>query len=404
MRCTVTAAVLIAAIAATGCGQSSPSAGSRKGSSPAAPRDATPRRATPAGPTRISGVRVFSLLADRRLLALSADTGKVEMSTALGPKSPTPQVGRFLALSGDARTLYVLVPWTRSARQVVTAVDPAGLQIRARFRLPRGVAYRSLVAGSKSGRLYVAGNRPAGKDAPAPSDAVVTVLDPASRTVLSTWTVRNADGHFWWVLDTAVSEDERRLYVSYHGGCDAESDLCTTGADRLDIRGKRASRCQGQPYPHSGCLGRVHGQVATYQGGVVAATGEGPIIHVDGRGRLARAWKTEIPGNHLMQFALDRMRRLVYAIGSCGYRGGLSRIELATGTARVTGYPSGDICGERIVLGPGSLIVVASNPTPVPQGGRSTVLLVDASTGDLIRSVATPVESLDLVSVRRAPG
>jgi hypothetical protein len=107
-----------------------------------------------------------------------------------------------------------------------------------------------------------------------------------------------------------------------------------------------------------------------------------------------------------MQFALDGERKLVYAIGSCGYRGGLSRIDLARGTRRVTGdrsSASGGVCGERLVLGPDSLIVVASNPQPVPQGGPSKLLLVDARTGQSIRSVATPVESLDLVSVRRAP-
>jgi hypothetical protein len=61
-------------------------------------------------------------------------------------------------------------------------------------------------------------------------------------------------------------------------------------------------------------------------------------------------------------------------------------------------------CGERIALGLNSLIVVAGNPKPVPQGGPSILLLVDASTGESIRSMETAVESLELVSVRRALG
>lgn len=332
---------------------------------------------------------------------MSAGTGTIETSVSLGPTSPTPQVGRFLALSPDRDTLYVLVPWTRATRQVVTAVDLASLQIRERFRLPRGLAYRSVVAGSRSGRLYVVGNRPAVNEVPAPTDAVVTVLDPASGAVLSTWNVREADGHFWWVLDAAVSDDERRLYISYHGGCAAESDLCTTGADWLDIGGDRARRCQRQTYPYGGCMGRVHGSVAVYEGGVVAATGEAPIIQIDRRGRMVQSWKSGIPGNHLMQFALDRKGRVLYALGSCGYRGGLSRIDLESGRSRVTGYrtsrASGGVCGERLALGPESLIVVASNPTPVPQGSPSSLLFVDARTGSVIRSVATPVESLDVL-------
>jgi hypothetical protein len=345
-------------------------------------------------------VRIFSLLADRQLLVVSASTGTVETRLTLGSKSPVPDVGRFLALSRDGETLYVLVPWTPATRQSVMAVDPAGVRIRARFRLPRGVAYRSLVAGSKTGRLYAFGNRPAAKNTPTPATAVVTVLDATSGAVLSTWDVRKANGRFWWVLDAAVSDDERRLYVSYHGGC-SESDVCTTGADWLDIVDDRARRCGGQRYPYSGCLGRVHGSVAIYEDGVVAATGEGPIIQIDGRGRITRAWKSRIPRNHLMQFALDRKRGLLYAIGSCGYRGGLSRIDVKSGRSRVVGYPSSSassgICGERIAVGPESLVAVASNPRPVPQGSPSSLLLVDASTGRLIRSVPASVETLDVL-------
>lgn len=405
MRWMSSASMSIAAIAlVSGCGDSSPDAGSREGSSSADSTAASPEATSQPAPTarreRASGVRIFSLLADRRLLAVSASTGMVETRLTLGSKSPVPDVGRFLALGRDGETLYVLVPWAPATPQLVTAVDPGSVRIRARFRLPRGVAYRSLIAGSESGRLYVFGSRPAAKNTPAPATAVVSVLDAASGAVLSTWDVRKANGRFWWVLDAAVSDDERRLYVSYHGGC-SESDVCTTGADWLDIVDDRVRRCRGHRYPYSGCLGRVHGSVAVYEDGVVAATGEGPIIQIDRQGRIARAWKTRIPRNHLMQFALDRKRELLYAIGSCGYRGGLSRIDLKSGRSRVMGYPSSSassgLCGERIALGPESLVAVASNPLPVPKGSPSSLLLVDASTGRLIRSVPTSVETLDVL-------
>jgi hypothetical protein len=397
MRRMLTASALLAAMTVVGGCDHSPADSARpEGSPPTASPSASPT----AGPTSATGPRIFALLADRRLLVVSGGSGRIERMMSLGPDAPTPDVGRFLAFSPDRRTLYVLVPWTPRTRQVVAAVDRATLRIRARLRLPRGVAFRSLVAGSESGRLYVFGNRPAATRRPAPRDAVVAVLDPASGAVHSRRTVRKADGRFWWVLDAAVSEDERRLYVSYHGGCSAVSKLCTTGADRLDVGGGRMRRCRGQTYPDSGCLGRVHGAVAAYESGVVAATGEGPIVQMDRHGRIARAWKSELRGNHLMQFALDRKRRLVYGIGSCGYRGGLSRIDLNSGRSRLTGDPSsasGRVCGERIAVGPSSLLVVAANPRPVPQGSASTLLLVDATTGALTRSVAVPSEALDLV-------
>ena len=321
-------------------------------------------------------------------------------SVRLGPKSPTPDVGRFLALGRDGDALFVLVPWTPDARQVVAIVDPETLRVRARLRLPRGVAFRSLVVGSESGRLYLFGNRPAKRKTPAPQSVVVAVLDPRSGVVLSTWNARRANGRFWWVLDAAVSQDERRLYLSYHGGC-SESDVCTTGADWLDIVGDRIGRCRRRPYPASGCLGRVHGSVEAYEGGLLATTGGAPIIWIDGRGRVARTWRSGIRRNHLMQFALDRKRDRLYALGSCAYSGGLSRIDLNTGRARVTGYPLSSswdgVCGERIALGPNSLVAAARNPAPVPQSSPSRLLVLDGNTGRVIHSTAVPVEAIDLV-------
>lgn len=347
--------------------------------------------------------RVVSLLADRRLLAASGTTGTVVASVSLGPKSPTPDVGRFLALSRDRDTLFALVPWTPATRQVVAVVDPETLRVRARLPLRRRVAFRSLVVGSESGRLYLFGNRPAKRKTPAPQGAVVAVLDPTSGAVLSTWNARRADGRFWWVLDAAVSQDEHRLYLSYHGGC-SESDVCTTGADWLDIVGDQARRCRRQPYPHSGCLGRVHGSIEVYDGGLLATTGGARIIRLDRRGRVVRTWRSRVPRNHLMQFALDRKRDRLYAIGSCGYSGGLSRIDLKTGRARVTGYPSSNsrdsVCGERVALGPKSLVAAARNPQPVPQGSPSSLFVLDGNTGRVIHSVVVPVETIDLVVVR----
>jgi hypothetical protein len=321
-------------------------------------------------------------------------------SATLGPKSPSADVGRFLALGRNGDTLVALVPWTPKARQVVAVLDAETLRVRARLRLPRGVAFRSLVTGSESGRLYIFGNRPAKRRPPAPQGAVVTVLDPRRGAVLSAWNVRRADGRSWWVLDGAVSQDERRLYLSYHGGC-SESDVCTTGADWLDISGGRARRCRRQPYPHSGCLGRVHGTVAVYAGSLIATTGGARIVRIDGQGRVARTWRSGIPRNHLMQFALDRKQGRLYAIGSCGYSGGLTQIDLKAGRARVTGYPSSStsdgVCGERIAVGPRSLVAAARNPEPVPQGSPSRLLVLDGQTGRMIRSLVLPVETIDLV-------
>lgn len=394
------ASVMIAAAFATACGGSSGD-GARQAPSATASTEESTAPGT-GSTTTAPPARVVSLLADRRLLTTSVATGAVVTSMRLGPRSPTPDVGRFLALSRDGDTLFALVPWTPKTRQVVAVIDPETLRRRTRLRLPRGVAFRSLVVGSRSGWLYVVGNQPARRRTPAPQGAVVAVLNPRSGAVRSIWNARSADDRFWWVLDAAVSQDERRLYFSYHGGCDPETEqLCTSGADRLDITRDGARRCRRQPHPATGCLARVHGGVEAYAGGLIATTGGVRIVQIDRRGRVARTWRSGIPRNHLMQFALDRRRDRLYAIGSCAYSGGLSRIDLETGRARVTGYPSSNspdgVCGERIAVGPRSLLAVARNPGPVPQGSRSRLLLLDGNTGRVMHSVAVPVETIDLV-------
>jgi hypothetical protein len=185
--------VLIAAAAlATACDGSSGVGGAPQASSASTSTTASTEESsrsetgptTTAGVGRRRGAHVLFLLADRRLLAASVRTGVVVASVTLGPASPTPDVGRFLALSRDRGTLFALVPWTPETHQVVVELDPATLRIRARLRLPPGLAFRSLVVGPESGRLYVFGNRPARRKTPAPEDAVVIVLDPASGAVL----------------------------------------------------------------------------------------------------------------------------------------------------------------------------------------------------------------------------
>src|SRR5439155_5294524 len=104
----------------------------------------------------------------------------------------------------------------------------------------RGGVFRSLAVGPITGRLYLSGNR-AGR-------VVVMVLDPDTGTVLTDWTARERDGRDWSVYQGAVSDDERDLFISYHG-------TNTTGIDRFTIVGDGLQRCRGGRRPNAGCLG-----------------------------------------------------------------------------------------------------------------------------------------------------
>jgi len=53
----------------------------------------------------------------------------------------------------------------------------------------------------------------------------------------------------------------------------------------------------------------------------------------DFAGHELRRFNMDLPGNHLMDLTLDRDGH-AFIEGSCGYAGGLSRIDIETGSAR----------------------------------------------------------------------
>src|SRR5207248_2446692 len=138
--------------------------------------------------------------------------------------------------SPDGERLFVLVP---GAPDQVVVVDVATIAVRATYPLAAdGSLFRSLVVGPATGRLYLFGNR-ADPRVPTPTPGppnngqgaagvVVSVLDPARGTLEATWTAREAEGRDWLVYQAAVSDDERDLFISYHG-------VDTTGIDRFTV-------------------------------------------------------------------------------------------------------------------------------------------------------------------------
>lgn len=320
----------------------------------------------------------FALLADRTLLRLDPSATRVVGRRSLGAARP------FASLPGDylaARPsggVYALVPPGGRDRQAVLAVDD-GLRIVGRLRLPVGVTFRSITVGPLSGRLFALGERG--------GEAVAVVLDPIGGGILENRVVRGGDGRHWFVLAGAISGDERRVFVSYHG-----ED--TTGGDWLELAGSHLIRCSRASGPGQGCL-PLHGGIAPYGAGVLATTGEGPLVLLDLDGRRLRSWPTLLPGNHLLTFALDRSGKTAFLLGSCGYAGGISAARLSGGTTRLAG---GAVCGERIAQLRDGLLLVASNPVPVASGTASRLLVVSSHTGRVLRTLAAPVETLDLLA------
>ena len=347
------------------------------------------------------GDAVFALLADNRLLKVSLGDGRVVFDQRLAPPPRSNAAGRYLAMSADRRTLFALVD------NKVAAIDVRSGEVRDDLRLPRGTRFGALAVGPESGRLYIFGNR-AGRVVTIPAlderlrelHVVVAIVDSDIERLVSSATVREGEGLDWSVYDAAVADDERRLFVSYHGSS-------TSGVDWIDIRGDRLRPCSRPPrWRGAACAGQVHGTVEPYGDGLLAATGHEPVVELGPGGDVRRRLRTRLTQTHLMELALDREARRLYAIGSC-YAGGpgVGAVDLETGRARVVVPPQSasagelpDACGDRVAVGADSLLVLARTTSAAPSPAwPGRLVFVDGRSGRVVRTVETPTEPVDVL-------
>jgi hypothetical protein len=266
----------------------------------------------------------------------------------------------------------------------------------ARLRLPPRTIFRSVALAPRSRRLYAVGDRPE----TGPQQPVVAAVDLRARRLLWSRLVPRAEGLDWLVYRALVEPGERSLLVSYHGST-------TTGADRFVVTAEGIRACEPPRGGRAGvaCI-TLHGNVEPYAGRLVAATGDGrTVLVLDRDGKELRRLDPRLPRNHLMEFALDRRRGLLYAVGSCGYAGGLSETSLAGGRARVL-ERSGDrrICGERVAVASSLLLAIARTEVPVPEPHvPGAVLLVRRTDGSVAATVPTPAEPVDVLVAAAGP-
>jgi hypothetical protein len=348
--------------------------------------------------------RVLVLLADARLLAIDPASARIAAEAELGDPVGAFGAGRFMAAARDGRTVFALVGGDRGG---IAVVDAGNLRVRARHRLPPGLVARGLAVGPVSGQIYVFANR-AGEATTRfgerEQEVVVARMRADTGAVVTTSLVRPARGREWRIYRGAVSDDERRVVISYHG---ADVD----GADWLDVNKSRLIPCAAVATRHA-CLRPVHGNLEPHRDNVLAARGAPPsMVQLDGRGRVTGSWNTRLAGNHLMEFAVDSRRDRAVAVGSCLYTGGLSDVELNSGHVRVLvgAQPGGlrdpddfssTVCGERIAIGSRSTLVILKGAGPDPRaGGDGAVLLVASTNGRIAHSIGTPAVPVDVLVV-----
>jgi hypothetical protein len=174
---------------------------------------------------------------ERRLMALltsgelvSGTTARLTARVRLTKGTLRPVSSRLMAVTPDRRLVAVLLSASRPRRREVVVLGTRPLRVRSRMQLPvdRKTRASTLVAPVPD-RLVVLGERETRAGGRLP---VGWVIDIPSRDLVSSWRVDKAPHRNWTILDAAA--DLKRLYLSYHGGCNPDSpDACTTGADMV---------------------------------------------------------------------------------------------------------------------------------------------------------------------------
>lgn len=358
-----------------------------------------------------SGV-VVALLANNQLIVTSDGDGALLNDQQLAPPPAAPRgAGQYLGLSADGKRAFALVPDTPD-RVVVIALATGKVQSSYRLPTASGI-FRSLVVGRKTGRLFLIGNTtdrngqspPGSPPVQGTLGVDVIVLDPTSGAVESAWTAPDTGGYGWEVFQAAVSDDERHIFVSYHG-------INTTGIDRFTITARGLERCHRSTPPNVGCL-PSHGPFVLHGDSLFLQRGDdSKVIETDYEGGIRREIDTRVGGNHMLTLAIDPVTRRLYALGDCWYTPGFSATTLTRARASVTPVTGGDstrlfpartggstLCGHSLFVSADSLVIIGQPTQRAPDltlPGR--VLLLDSATGKVVRSISVPAVPISVLA------
>lgn len=380
-------------------------------------RPALPTAApTPTLPSAWRGT-IYALLADGRLVAVRIEDGvllaeRTLSATRGADRSRYP--GHLLARSKDQKWLYALVPGEPGQTNVLAVLDRSTNTVRTTINLGQYDAiFKSLAVGPQSGMLYLFGRQ---RDGRLFGDLVIVKIDPFERAELNVWMQpelpRDADTR---IYQAAIADDEHRLYVSFIGG--------RNGVDWFDIDNLGGIKpcLPWQQRQFRRCV-EAEGGFALYGDGLLAATGGSGITAWGPGDELRSGLDTQLYDNPLNDFALDSAANRLYVVGSCEFFGGYSAIDVRAEAmlpptedkAEPTAMPARALlpahpanandpsvpCGQRLTLGPGSLLVVGKTAKFQPEARRQgALLLMDRDTGLVLRTIPTPSEPVDVIVV-----
>jgi hypothetical protein len=352
-----------------------------------------------------------------RLLRISLPGGEVQRERTLGRRLPNragdtqdpiranAAAGPLLATAPHSNAVVVLVREPAPGRDRVAVIDAASLETRCIYPLEKGVRYSGLLLG-RSGRLYAFGNRRAG--GARRWDAVLTIVDMETGAVAASQTLREAKrgkwtgwGTDWFAYRGALSADERRLILSYHGRDTSGADAFRISpGSRVSASGRAERRCRGRG-PRWPCgPGRPTSRSCTAlsrrsKRDSWGTTGERGLLRLDRRARVVGGMPVSLH-DHLMDFALSDARSVLY-VSTCGRRPAIERVDLARNRQRT--LPSGRFCGRPLAVHRDRFLVLAATPVdkrgfPAAPPRLRLIDLEDPDSGAPVPRSVAPLDAL----------
>jgi hypothetical protein len=383
--------------------------------------NATQSHRTPP-PIRGSEAGVAAILANNHLAYVAPGSDKAEWDVAIAPPPDVVAshayagLGHRVASSADGSQIYALPARDFYGGVQLSIVDSATGRVIREVALPNpggSARYGALTVGP-SGDVWIVGF--AGPVA-SESDLRVKRIE-ILRLNHQNWSITSWLGHdmSYWVpqgpvggefsvYQVQVNTDETRVYYSHSGGL-----LPKAGLDWVDMAGSRATPCVPATRD-TACIPGLAGFLVQGTAVFITTANDHPSAAIDYYG-VDGALRNHIelgllPG-FLMDFAVGLDGNRLYLFGSCGYSGGMAKLDLATQKPTVIvkarsqyTHSADQPCGQSSAFVSDNLIALGYVGALLPTSIDGRILYVDSVSGTVNKSVAVSAEPIAVVAVRR---
>jgi hypothetical protein len=372
---------------------------------------------------RGSEAGVVAILANNHLTYIPPGADKPQWEVAIGPPADLSisngysGLGRRVASSPDGNQIYALPARDFNGGVQLVIVDSATGRVVREVALPNpggSARYGALTVGA-SGDVWIVGYAgPVASESDLRFKRIEILRVNHQNWSITSWLGRDMShwvpqgpvpGDFR-VYEVQVTNDEMRVNYSYTGGL-----LHKAGLDWVDLAGTRATTCVPATRDAACILGLagflVQGSTVFITTAMDSPTGAINYYGLDGvlRDHVELGL---LPG-FLEDFTVSPDGNSLYLFGSCGYSGGMAKLDLATKKstvivkARSLDTQSADPpCGQSSVFVSGNLIAVGYVARLLPSRMDGRILYVDSATGTVSKTVAVSAEAISIAAVGKA--